>query len=120
MQTVTGKCFYPLFPNRDDIEIQDIAFGLAGEFRQQHAALNQSDIGPIVGRRVEDPVAQQDAAGTRHVLDDQCGIARDEGSDVPCDQPGEKVVSAPRVRPDQEVDLLAPIKGLDFIGLRQA
>ena len=33
MQTVTGKCFYPLFPNRDDIEIQDIAFGLAGEFR---------------------------------------------------------------------------------------
>ena len=83
---------------------------------QQHAALDERDGGAVLGRDVEHVVGGGEAAGRRHVLHDDGGIAGDVPADMARHQPRLGVVAAARRRADDQRDLLAGVELGDRLG----
>ena len=84
---------------------------LVVEQRPDDGARHQrSERRAVLGRHIADEDRRAAAAGARHVLDHDGGIARNMPAQIAGDRAGIDVIAAAHVRPDLEIDGLAGIE----------
>jgi len=80
---------------------------------QRHIAAEQTDCGAVLGRDRVEVVGGAQAAGARHVLHHDIGIARNVAAEIARQQARDDVVTAARPVADDQIDLLALVEIVD-------
>src|SRR5690242_15051211 len=97
----------PVEPGRGKLRVL-----VAEEWIERYAALDQADHQTILGRDVEQPVCRLQTAAPRHVLHQNCRLARNMTAEMGGKGPGVEVVAAADVRGSDQPYRLAAIEFL--------
>ena len=92
---------------------------VADDAQQRHVAGKGGEHGAVLGGGIVKVIDRAQAAGTRHVLDDDGGIARDVLAQMGGDEAPVNVIAAARSIPDHQIDHLALVEIRHPIGARR-